>query len=174
MFLGVNRSAFAAGAAAFALAATALAEPLEYDPKLGASPWKESEAAIPPYPQDRNLLPITLAARDTLRLYLDQGSLSRGSDGIARFSLVVESARGARNVFYEGMRCETREYKTYAVGTSERSFEPVRDPRWQHIPYYETNAFRYHLFKHYVCDAYSARTPTALVQRIVRGSIGHE
>jgi len=171
----VNYFAFAAAAAV--LSAVVSAEPLEYDPKFdskAARPWKESEIVLPAFPEDRNLLRIPLAAGDTLTLFLDPQSVSRSADGVARFSVVVESARGARNVFYEGMRCETREYKTYAVGTSERRLEPVKDPRWQYIPYYDVNAFRYHLFKHYLCDDYGARTPNAVVQRIVRGPLGHD
>lgn len=128
--------------------------------------WRESEVQIPAYPDDRHLLAVTLGPTDTVRLYVDERSISRGTDGVARFTLVIESARGARNVFYEGLRCETREYKTYALGAPGRILRPVKDPRWQAIAYHATNAFRFHLYQHYVCHEGTARAPRELVQAI--------
>ncbi len=89
--------------------------------------WKESEISLPPYPRDENLLAVPLLATDTLKIYIDRASLSRGPDRVARFSLVVESPSGARSVFYDGLRCETREYKTYAIGGPEQTFTPVKN-----------------------------------------------
>jgi hypothetical protein len=122
--------------------------------------WKESEVTIPPYPRDENLLAVPLLATDTLKIYIDRASLSRGADRVARFSLVVESPSGARSIFHDGLRCETREYKTYAVGGPEQAFTPVKNPVWRQIPRPAANAFRYHLYQHYICDAHaSPRTP---------------
>ncbi|OGI46616.1 MAG: hypothetical protein A2637_05350 [Candidatus Muproteobacteria bacterium RIFCSPHIGHO2_01_FULL_65_16] len=129
--------------------------------------WKESAVAIPPYPEERHLLAVPLPPSDTLKLHIDENSVSRAADRVARLTLVVETPSGARNVFYDGIRCETREYKTYAVGTSDRSLVAVNDPRWREIPRNEKNAFRYHLYRHYVCDGNSsARAPRELVEAI--------
>lgn len=130
-----------------------------------AEKWKESEVAIPPYPDDRDLLPVPLQATDTLKIYIDRKSISRAPDRVVRFSLVVESPSGARSVFYDGLRCETREYKTYAIGTANRTFALRPNPSWQTIPRSETNAFRDHLYRRYVCDEHdSARAPEDLVR----------
>jgi len=126
--------------------------------------WKESEVILPPYPDDRNLLPVPMNVNDTLKIYVDSKSISRGKDLVARFSLVVESPSGARSVFYDGLRCETRQYKTYAIGTANHRFEPISDPQWRTIPRAEINAFRDNLYRHYVCDGHAlARTPEAIV-----------
>lgn len=131
--------------------------------------WKESEVILPAYPKDENLLAIPLLATDTLKIYVDRVSLSRGADRVARFSLVVESPSGARSVFYDGLRCETREYKTYAIGSPEHVFTPVKDAAWRRIPQPAMNAFRYHLYRHYICDAHaSARTPEELVRLLTQ------
>lgn len=172
--LGICSFTLVCAGAAFAVAAAPPEGYFDYDPKFDStSPesWRESEATLPAYPQDPDLLPISFSARDTLKVYIDQKSLARAADGVLRFTLVVESARGARNVLFEGMRCETGEYKTYAVGTREHRLEPVKDPRWKQIPNPEINAFRHVLFKHYVCDGTrTARTPQELVQRVARGT----
>ena len=173
--LGIYCFTLVCAGAAFAVPAAPPEGYFDYDPKADpTSPesWKESETGLPPYPHDPDLLPIPLSARDTLKVYIDQKSLSRAADGVLRFTLVVESVRGARSVLFEGMRCETREYKTYAIGTRERRLQQVKDPRWKQISDSEINAFRYALFKHYACDdAHTARTPKELVQRAARGTL---
>lgn len=131
--------------------------------------WKEAEVSLPAYPKDRDLIAVPLAPTDTVKVYIDRASLSRGPDRVARFSLVVESPSGARSVFYEGLRCETREYKTYAVGTPEQAFTPVRQAAWRRIPQPAMNAFRYHLYRDYLCDAHSsARTPEEFVRLLTQ------
>jgi len=134
-----------------------------------AEKWKESESALPPYPEDRNLIAVPVPSGYTLKLYVDEKSVSRLPDGVARFTLVVEPSAGARNVFFEGYNCDTREYKTYAIGTLDRKFEPVKTPRWERPPNYEINAFRFLLLRDYVCDpdfSASALQPRDLVRRL--------
>ncbi len=139
---------------------------LTYDESLEEK-WKESQVILPSYPKDSDLIPVSLAKSFTLKIYLDSKSLSRAKDRVVRFSLIVESPSGARNVFHDGMRCETREYKTYAIGTTENRFEPVKDSQWQRIPMLEFNSFRDYLYRHYVCDSYSnPRSVSELVQII--------
>ena len=131
--------------------------------------WKESGISLPPYPKDENLVAVPLLATDTLKIYIDRQSLSRGADLVARFSLVVESPSGARSVFYEGLRCETREYKTYAFGSPERIFTPAKEAVWRRIPQPATNAFRYQLYRQYICDTHaSARTPEDLARLLTQ------
>lgn len=134
-----------------------------------AEKWKESAISLPPYPKDENLLAVPLLATDTLKIYIDRASISRGPDRVARFSLVVESPSGARSVFYDGLRCETQEYKTYAIGSPEHAFMPVKNAVWRKIPQPEMNAFRYHLYRDYVCDAHaSARTPEDIARLLTQ------
>jgi hypothetical protein len=131
--------------------------------------WKENEVSTPPYPKDQNLLMVPPLVTDTLKIYIDRASLSLGADRVARFSLVVESPSGARSVFYDGMRCETREYKTYAIGGSEHAFTPVKEAAWRRIPQPAMNAFRYHLYRNYICDTHaSAREPEDLVRLLTQ------
>lgn len=130
-----------------------------------AKKWKESKVAIPSYPDDRNLLPVPMNVNDTLKIYIDSKSLTRAKDLVERFTLVVESPSGARSVFYDGLRCETRQYKTYAIGTANHTFEAVKEPRWRTIPRAAINAFRDNLYRNYICDGHaSARKPEAIVR----------
>jgi hypothetical protein len=139
-------------------------EPSEFSfEEKNSEKWKESTIVLPPYPDDRNLLPVAMNSTDTLKIYIDDKSISRAKDLVARFSLVVESPSGARSVFYDGYRCETRQYKTYAFGTSQHTWSPVADPQWMTVPRPEINAFRDNIYRRYVCDDNrSARAPEDL------------
>lgn len=131
--------------------------------------WKELGVAPPAYPNDPDLVAVRMPATYTLKVYLDEKSISLAQDGITRFTLVIESASGSRNVFFEGYHCDTREYKTYASGTSDKTFEPIKKPKWERVPYYDTNAFRFQLLRYYVCDPNSlsiALSPRDLIHRL--------
>jgi hypothetical protein len=139
-------------------------EPSEFSfDEKSAEKWKESAIVLPPYPDDRNLLPVLMNNTDTLKIYIEDKSISRAPDRVARFSLVVESPSGARSVFYDGYRCETRQYKTYAIGTSQHTWSPAANPQWLTVPRSEINAFRDVIYRRYVCDGQkSARSPEEL------------
>jgi hypothetical protein len=134
-----------------------------------AEKWKELESPLPAWPEDARLIPVRMPVAYTLKVYIDEKSVSRLADGIARFTLVAESPSGVRNVFFEGYNCETREYKTYATGTPDKTFEPVKKPKWERAPYYDVNAFRFQLLRNYVCDPDAlslALRPQDLVRRL--------
>lgn len=114
--------------------------------------WQELDSPLPAYPEDQNLIRVRMPVTYTLAVYIDGKSASLLKDGIARFTLVVESSSGNRNVFFDGYDCESRQYKTYATGTPERTFEPIKKPQWERVPYYETNAFRFQLLRNHICD----------------------
>ena len=128
-----------------------------------AEKWKESAIVLPPYPDDHDLLPVAMGSTDTLKIYIDGKSISLAPDRVARFALIVESPSGARSVFYDGYRCETQQYKTYAIGTSQHTWSPAADPQWLTIPRSEINAFRDVIYRRYVCDGQkSTRSPEDL------------
>ena len=137
-----------------------------FDPSL-VQPWQEAEVPVPAYPRDADLIAVALGPTDTLKLYVDSTSVNLASDRVLSFTLVVESPSGARNVFFDGMRCETRQYRTYAVGSSDGRFVPVKNAHWQDIPRPSQNGFRFHLFRHYVCNEISsAVTPREFLDRL--------
>jgi hypothetical protein len=129
--------------------------------------WKESAIVLPSYPDDSDLLAVAMSSTDTLKIYIDGKSISRAPDLVARFALIAESPSGARSVFYDGYRCETRQYKTYAIGTLQHTWSPVANPQWQTVPRSEINAFRDIIYRRYVCDGEkSARTPEDLRRQL--------
>ena len=107
------------------------------------------------------------------RFYIDAPSLTVGSDGVVRYILLIRAGGGASNVSFEGIRCETREQKLYAVGRSDGKWTRARDPAWRDIEYKDLNRHHGVLFAEFFCDvARKGKTlPTnAILAALKRGS----
>lgn len=137
----------------------------EYEP---GENWKEQDVALPAFPTDTEGL-IRLDTRyPGYRYYIDPASISVGQeDQIARYTVVVETDDGARNVLYEGIRCDVGQYKTYAYGTADGPFQPMPGARWKDVRSEAAFRYRRDLLEFYVCDGSVVRfDPKQIVQRI--------
>ena len=113
--------------------------------------WKEIEAQLPPYPKAENLIPFEPSAASAHKFFIDAPSISVGDDGVVRYTLFIRSAAGAANVSFEGMRCETREQKYYAIGRSDGTWSKARDPKWRRIESKEINRHHGVLYVDVLC-----------------------
>lgn len=113
--------------------------------------WKEAAVTIPDYPQQENWLEFSVdnPATRNHRYFLDTASLSIAEDYVIRYSAIVQTRSGAANVFYDGIRCTTAEYKNYAFGVGG-SFIENEDANWQRIK--GGDFFRKALFRGILCD----------------------
>lgn len=132
-------------------------------------PWKEIEAKIPPYPTSESLLPFEASAASPHRFFLDAKSLSIGEDGVVRYTLVVKTAGGATNVSFEGMRCDTREQKYYAVGRADGTWARARKPEWRRvIQYQDTHLHHSVLIQDFLCEGVSRKSPARSEKDVLR------
>lgn len=84
--------------------------------------------------------------------FIDRASVSMGSDEVLRYTVVLESNTGARNVFYEGIRCATSEFRTYAYATRTGEFKPLASKAWRKLNTTGPYDYRRLLADRYVCD----------------------
>jgi hypothetical protein len=96
-------------------------------------PWKEIEARIPSYPRPENLIPFEADKAGGHRYFIDARSLARGEDGVMRYVLVIKASGGAASVTFEGIRCESRQQKFYALGQASGSWTRARNAQWRPI-----------------------------------------
>lgn len=123
------------------------AEEEDYMPKR----WQESEVSMPAPPARERLQAFYVSATTENRFMLDPETISVGSDGVVRYVLVVESAAGARNVSYEGIRCESAERRLYAFGRADGSWSPARRKLWLPIQGNSLNRQHAALYAEYFC-----------------------
>ena len=144
----------------------------EFDYEEERKSWKEIQAKIPAYPKTENLVRVDAGSETAHRFYVDTASISLGEDGVYRYTTVVKTAGGATNVMFEGMRCETREGKLYALGRSDGTWSRARDPKWQRILLRDLTPYKYVLYREFFCPAPSLPTPPKLAIDALRRGVG--
>ena len=77
--------------------------------------FKEADTGLPALPQEADLIPFSVNGSGDFRFAVDSKSISVGPDKVVRFTVVITSPGGGRNVNYEGMRCDAFERKLYAT-----------------------------------------------------------
>ncbi len=135
-------------------------------------PWAEMQAQLPGYPADENLIPLDVGAATAHHFFVDSKSVSTGSDDVVRYTLVIKTAGGATNVSYEGIRCESREQKYYAIGRSDKSWVRARNPQWRRIEPKQFNAHHTTLTREYLCRGkIMVESAAQIVQALRRGPL---
>jgi|APSaa5957512622_1039677.scaffolds.fasta_scaffold174420_1 hypothetical protein len=129
--------------------------------------WKESKVTIPDYPQEQKLIEFSVdnPATRNHHYFLDPQSLSLAEDYVIRYSVVVQTRSGTSNVFYDGIRCTTNEYKNYAFGVGGNFIEN-KSAAWGRIK--GGDFFRKALLRGVVCNrtSDSPYRPEEIVDRI--------
>lgn len=130
-------------------------------------PWQEVAVQLPAAPKPDNLLPFYVSATATQAFAIDAQSVSVGTDGVVRYTLMATSEAGARNVSYEGIRCATYERKLYAFGQPDGSWSRSRRDQWEPISSNAANRQHAALAKDYFClEKTVAGTAEDMVKRI--------
>jgi hypothetical protein len=133
-------------------ASFAQAQQFEEDFDDENKPWEEIAIQLPPAPQADNLLSFYVSPTATQTFAVDGKSISVGSDGVVRYTLIAISHSGAKSVSYEGIRCATFEKKIYAIGRDDGTWSRSRRDKWEGIV--RGNANRQHaaLAMDYFCS----------------------
>lgn len=115
--------------------------------------WEEAKVPLPGLPEESELLRLKIFEMPHYKYYIDAKSLDvSAGDNVARYLIIVEPPSGLRNMFYEGIRCDTREYKTYASALWGQPLSPLRGPPWSRIADKGLTVYRYDLFKYFLCS----------------------
>lgn len=96
--------------------------------------WKEIETPPPPAFDLKKLITFEVSPNSQLVYGVDPASISISpKDGVVRYVMVASNASGASNVMYEGIRCTTGEFKTYARYSSDGKWTNVSKPEWRSL-----------------------------------------
>jgi len=113
--------------------------------------WREIEVQMPAGPKTENLIPFYVSAATDHKFFIDASSLSVGADGVVRYIMVIQTSGGARNISFEGMRCQTREKRVYAFGRSDGSWSKSRSNQWDTVRQLDVNRQHAALFLEHFC-----------------------
>lgn len=134
-------------------------------------PWVEVAAQLPPYPKAENLIPFDVSSATSNRFFVDAASISVGEDLVVRYTVVIEAAGGARNVSYEGLRCESGERRLYAYGHADGSWSKARNAGWEPIKFRSLLSYQKALFEDHFCrDGIRVKDGKEAAQRLRRAA----
>jgi hypothetical protein len=117
--------------------------------------WTENKLeGLPPLPQaGAKLLPFDVSNNTPLKFAIDPASLTVGSDGVVRYTVVITSPTGAHNVNYEGIRCDTFESRLYAsLDADHNGWDQTVASDWARINDGSLNAYQSALYHDYFCS----------------------
>ena len=124
----------------------------EQAPKPPEEPVPESPVRLPAFPRGEDLVELDAADFDLgVRVFLDPGSLSQPAPGVVRYTMLLVSATGTGNLFYESIDCERGEWRTLAFGTGAGTFELMREARWRSLEGTTAIGHRRALARNYIC-----------------------
>jgi hypothetical protein len=129
--------------------------------------WKELEVVFPAYPTEADLQPLSFTTTSSARFLIDLKTLSKGTDEVIRYVMVVRTEGGAENVSYEGIRCDTAERRIYALGRQGAWVAP-RVSEWTHIIDNTFNRYPAVLAKEYFCPPGSILPTQEQILRALR------
>jgi CNP1-like family len=132
--------------------------------------WTENKVdTLPPLPQASNLLPFNVSQNTPLTFAIDRDSLTVGDDGVIRYTIVVTSPAGARNVNYEGIRCDTYEWRLYAgINEDQNAWDRTVAGDFRRIENGELNAYHAALYQDYFCANKLPSGPAAQILSNIR------
>jgi hypothetical protein len=133
--------------------------------------WKEIQAQLPQYPQPKDLVLMEGGRPGSHNFYVDTTSISLGQDGVTRYTAVLKASGGATNVTFEGIRCETREHKLYAVGHADGTWARARNPTWNRIVSY-TKPYQFMLYREFFCPTPLRPTPPKQAADALKRGVG--
>ena len=135
--------------------------------------WKESEHTLPPPPLPENLKAFEVNVTSPNQYLVDLNSISIGTDTVVRYTLVIQTPSGARNVTYEGIRCQTKERQLYATARADGTWIPVKKTAWQPFSNSAYHRPAVTLAEDFFCDGNAPPHDQAEILRHFNGIFDH-
>lgn len=111
------------------------------------------------------MLPVEVSPGSSLTFGIDPSTISIGSDGVVRYVMIAKSREGAVNAMYEGIRCATWEFKTYARRGNDPAWSADAGAEWKPM---RTNANTRHTYRFAQQGGCVENAPPKTVADIVR------
>ncbi len=136
--------------------------------------WKELDLAPPPAFSRETLIPLEMPPFVSLKFGIDPATLTVSTDGIVRYVMVAISPSGAVNVMYEGLRCGTGEFKTYARAGAAGAWSLAKEPQWRALNDSNISRHAQALARQGACEgrAPGASAARGIIQRLKQPTLG--
>jgi hypothetical protein len=125
----------------------------DWIPFVGSPSLSDEVPELPAYPQSDRLLELSISNPGyDFRAFVDPRSLVAGAGSVVRYTLVIVSSSGSKNISYEGLHCGSHQYRRYAYGTNGR-WVPIEGSSWKRMRDTGLDHYRYVLYRDYLCSS---------------------
>ena len=115
--------------------------------------WKETRTVLPAAPREENLMLIEAPrAQAGYSYFIDRKSLSLGSDGVMRYTVVARSPSGVKSAFHEGLRCFDDTVRTYGFASSDGVLRAATAGHWSALANEGSRGYQDYLGNVIMCD----------------------
>lgn len=155
-------------AAAAAVLACALPGPAQAQLVFDVLPPPEiaPPATLPAPSPSEQWLRVYTGPTSEHTVWIDPASIAVLGDRALRYTLVVVSGGGARNVTHEALRCDQPERMLMAIGRSDGTWSMQREPQWRRMTGSDTRNLHHEQVWTIVCQTgrVVGRTPDRVAQ----------
>ena len=109
-------------------------------------------------PNEKNLRAFRTGPDTVLTFLLDTTSLKIGSDKVIRYVVVIKNSSGSSSIKYEGIRCDTFEYKPLGIVGIDNKWIATPSSQWRIIPNQGYNQYQATLGRYGLCTGNSPNT----------------
>jgi hypothetical protein len=95
--------------------------------------WTEEAAPAPPTFSKDRVIPLDMPSYVSVKVGVDPQTIVVGNDGVVRYVAVMTNASGTMNASFEGIRCASGQFKTYARYSASGTWSTVSEPQWRDL-----------------------------------------
>lgn len=95
--------------------------------------WVEEDAPSPPTFVAARAIALEMPSYVSVKVGIDPQTIVVGNDGVVRYVAVMTNASGTMNASFEGIRCASGQFKTYARYSASGTWSVVSDPQWRDL-----------------------------------------
>jgi len=144
------------------------ADPADENDPYATRYWEEAEVTLPTNPPSKDLRPFYVSPSTPNTFAIDAKSLTFGKDEVHRYIIVITTPTGAKQITYEGIRCEKGEWRLYASMQSDGKWVKSPSSRWLPIQYNNYNRYHSALYQDAFCESGIARRKTEDILRLLK------
>lgn len=131
--------------------------------------WVEDTVTDAPAFSQNALIPIEMPPYVSLKIGVDPATIAVGKDGVIRYVVLMVNSTGSVNAAFEGIRCSTKEVKTYARQITAGQWSKVASPQWRDITDTIPSRHAYAIARQGACDARNAPGKLAIIDALKNG-----
>ena len=113
--------------------------------------WQESAVDLPQSGVDDRFRSFYVSPASTNEFFINTTSLRITPEGVVRYVVLIKTPSGVENISYEGIRCETKEFRFYASLRTDKVWALSRQPSWKKILGFGINRYQSVLMNEYFC-----------------------